>query len=98
MNMFVLVSHRFRSYCEQAYLILRKKNHLLITLFMLMLSTGIPQLTCVQDIDYIRVALALNMTETQAIKHFREKFDEALRNSWKTSINWMFHGLAKTNA
>ncbi|XP_064610271.1 phosphatidylinositol 4,5-bisphosphate 3-kinase catalytic subunit delta isoform-like [Liolophura sinensis] len=88
---------RFRKYCEQAYLILRKKNHLLITLFMLMLSTGIPQLTCVQDIDYIRVALALNMTETQAIKHFREKFNEALRNSWKTSVNWAFHARAKNN-
>ncbi|XP_064642151.1 phosphatidylinositol 4,5-bisphosphate 3-kinase catalytic subunit beta isoform-like [Lineus longissimus] len=88
---------RFQQYCEQAYLILRQKGNFLISLFMMMLSTGIPELTCLEDIKYIRDTLALTMDEENALKHFRAKFDEALRNSWKTSLNWLAHNMARDN-
>jgi hypothetical protein len=39
----------------------------------------------------------LDLTEEDAIKHFRSKFGEALANSWKTSLNWASHNLAKNN-
>uniref|UniRef100_A0A4W5P024 Phosphatidylinositol 3-kinase catalytic subunit type 3 n=1 Tax=Hucho hucho TaxID=62062 RepID=A0A4W5P024_9TELE len=40
----------FRNYCEQAYLILRRNGNLFITLFALMLTAGLPELTSVKDI------------------------------------------------
>lgn len=46
---------RFRQYCEEAYLILRKHGNLFITLFALMLTAGLPELTSVKDIQYLKV-------------------------------------------
>ena len=37
----------------------------------------------------------LDLNEAQAREHFRSKFDEALANAWKTSVNWAFHSMAK---
>ncbi|KTF71404.1 hypothetical protein cypCar_00043457 [Cyprinus carpio] len=46
----------FRQYCEEAYLILRKNGNLFITLFALMLTAGLPELTSVKDIQYLKDA------------------------------------------
>uniref|UniRef100_T1ISF0 phosphatidylinositol 3-kinase n=1 Tax=Strigamia maritima TaxID=126957 RepID=T1ISF0_STRMM len=80
--------NRFQQYCEQAFQILRRKGSFILSLFAMMLSTGIPELTSVKDLDYLRETLVLDLSEQEALKHFRSKFDEALRNSWKTSVNW----------
>uniref|UniRef100_A0A8C1B668 phosphatidylinositol-4,5-bisphosphate 3-kinase n=1 Tax=Cyprinus carpio carpio TaxID=630221 RepID=A0A8C1B668_CYPCA len=81
----------FRQYCEEAYLILRKNGNLFITLFALMLTAGLPELTSVKDIQYLKDSLALGKTDEEALKQFRQKFDEALRESWTTKVNWMAH-------
>jgi phosphatidylinositol-4,5-bisphosphate 3-kinase len=39
----------------------------------------------------------MEMSEQDALTHFRSKFDEALCNSWKTSLNWASHNMAKNN-
>jgi phosphatidylinositol-4,5-bisphosphate 3-kinase catalytic subunit alpha/beta/delta len=39
----------------------------------------------------------LDLEENEAIKHFRSKFEEALQNSWKTSLNWASHNFSKNN-
>lgn len=62
---------------------------------MMMLSSGIPQLTCAKDVDYLKETLVPHMSEADAREHFRAKFKEALRNSWTTSINFWFHMKAK---
>ncbi|XP_055736544.1 phosphatidylinositol 4,5-bisphosphate 3-kinase catalytic subunit beta isoform-like [Salvelinus fontinalis] len=87
----------FRNYCEQAYLILRRNGNLFITLFALMLTAGLPELTSVKDIQYLKDSLALGKTDDEALKHFRQKFDEALRESWTTKVNWMAHNVVKDN-
>ncbi|XP_034023735.1 LOW QUALITY PROTEIN: phosphatidylinositol 4,5-bisphosphate 3-kinase catalytic subunit beta isoform [Thalassophryne amazonica] len=87
----------FRQYCEDAYLILRKNGNLFITLFALMLTAGLPELTSVKDIQYLKDSLALGKTDDEALKQFRHKFDEALRESWTTKVNWMAHNVAKDN-
>lgn len=51
----VCVVPSFRNYCEQAYLILRRNGNLFITLFALMLTAGLPELTSVKDIQYLKV-------------------------------------------
>ncbi|XP_072318072.1 phosphatidylinositol 4,5-bisphosphate 3-kinase catalytic subunit beta isoform [Eucyclogobius newberryi] len=87
----------FRQYCEEAYLVLRRNGNLFITLFALMLTAGLPELTSVKDIQYLKDSLALGKTDEEALKQFRQKFDEALRESWTTKVNWMAHNVAKDN-
>ncbi|XP_070560385.1 phosphatidylinositol 4,5-bisphosphate 3-kinase catalytic subunit beta isoform-like [Ptychodera flava] len=84
----------FREVCEKAYVILRRKGVLFINLFAMMLSTGLPELSRLEDIDYLRETLQLNLSEEEAIKHFQGKFNEALKNSWKTHLNWAAHNIA----
>ncbi|KAF7404673.1 hypothetical protein HZH66_003579 [Vespula vulgaris] len=88
---------RFQSHCEQAFLILRQHGGLILSLFAMMISTGLPELSSEKDLNYLRDTLVLEMSESEAQKHFRSKFDEALCNSWKTSLNWASHNMAKNN-
>uniref|UniRef100_G3VA95 phosphatidylinositol-4,5-bisphosphate 3-kinase n=1 Tax=Sarcophilus harrisii TaxID=9305 RepID=G3VA95_SARHA len=85
----------FRQCCEDAYLILRRHGNLFITLFALMLTAGLPELTSVKDIQYLKDSLALGKSEEEALKQFKQKFDEALRESWTTKVNWMAHTMRK---
>ncbi|XP_060098149.1 phosphatidylinositol 4,5-bisphosphate 3-kinase catalytic subunit beta isoform [Heteronotia binoei] len=86
---------RFRQCCEGAYLVLRRHGNLFITLFALMLTAGLPELTSVKDIQYLKDSLALGKSEEEALKQFKQKFDEALRESWTTKVNWMAHTVRK---
>ncbi|XP_012891283.1 PREDICTED: phosphatidylinositol 4,5-bisphosphate 3-kinase catalytic subunit delta isoform-like isoform X1 [Dipodomys ordii] len=88
---------RFRGYCERAYTILRRHGLLFLHLFALMRAAGLPDLSCSKDIQYLKDSLALGKTEEEALKHFRVKFNEALRESWKTKVNWMAHNVSKDN-
>uniref|UniRef100_K1RFP1 phosphatidylinositol 3-kinase n=1 Tax=Magallana gigas TaxID=29159 RepID=K1RFP1_MAGGI len=85
---------RFQRICEQAYMIIRSQGALLIRLFMMMLSAGIPQLTNVSDVDYLKDTLALDLTEEEARKKFIDKLKEAKNKSWSTSVNWALHNMA----
>ena len=40
-------------------------------------------------------SLALWKSEEEALKQFKQKFDEALRESWTTKVNWMAHTVRK---
>ncbi|CAB4036806.1 phosphatidylinositol 4,5-bisphosphate 3-kinase catalytic subunit beta isoform [Paramuricea clavata] len=95
---------RFREICERAYLILRKHNYLFINLFTMMLSTGLPELRSVKDIEYLKKTLGLNSgqmnaeeAEKAALLKFRKCFDEAYKNSTSTSLNWAIHNWARDN-
>lgn len=46
---------------------------------------------------YLQDSLALGKTDEEALKHFRLKFNEALRESWKTKVNWLAHNVSKDN-
>lgn len=89
--------NRFQQLCEEAFIILRRHGSLIISLFAMMLTTGMPELTSEKDLDYLRDALVLDYSETDALAHFRAKFEEALSNSWTTSINWFAHNISKDN-
>uniref|UniRef100_A0A669QWI5 Phosphatidylinositol 4,5-bisphosphate 3-kinase catalytic subunit delta isoform n=1 Tax=Phasianus colchicus TaxID=9054 RepID=A0A669QWI5_PHACC len=88
---------RFRGYCEKAYMILRRHGPLFLHLFALMKAAGLPELSCSKDIQYLKDSLALGKTDEEALKHFRLKFNEALRESWKTKVNWLAHNVSKDN-
>jgi phosphatidylinositol kinase/protein kinase (PI-3 family) len=56
-----------------AFLALREKGCLLISLLAMMLSTGMPELQSECDLEYMRTALQLNddISEEEALAHFR---------------------------
>ncbi|KAF4078056.1 hypothetical protein AMELA_G00195000 [Ameiurus melas] len=88
---------RFRECCEQAYKILCRNGTLFVNLFALMRAAGLPELSSSKDIQYLKDSLALGRSEEEALKNFKVKFNEALRESWKTKVNWMMHTFAKDN-
>uniref|UniRef100_A0AAR2KLR4 phosphatidylinositol-4,5-bisphosphate 3-kinase n=1 Tax=Pygocentrus nattereri TaxID=42514 RepID=A0AAR2KLR4_PYGNA len=88
---------RFRECCEQAYKILCRNGTLFVNLFALMRAAGLPELSSSKDIQYLKDSLALGKSEEEALKNFKVKFNEALRESWKTKVNWMVHTFAKDN-
>ncbi|RWS28858.1 Phosphatidylinositol-4:5-bisphosphate 3-kinase catalytic subunit alpha-like isoform [Leptotrombidium deliense] len=83
----------FTKLCGEAYLCLRKHANLLITLFTMMLSTGIPELQSIDDIGYLRKTLQVEKSEEEAIKYFNSQFYEAYGGAWTTKIDWFFHSV-----
>ncbi|KAL5014906.1 hypothetical protein ScPMuIL_009176 [Solemya velum] len=84
----------FQKYCQNAYLILRQHGTLLIRLFMMMLTSGIPQLTSVSDVDYLKEMLALQFSEDEARRKFADTCKKAL-NSLSPTLNWFIHNTAR---
>lgn len=85
--------NRFVQLCVDAYLIIRRYSHLFVTLFSLMISTGIPELRSIDDLDYLREALCLGQSEEEAGQTFRNLIHESLRLGWSTQLNWWLHNL-----
>jgi len=74
----------------KAFCIVRKHSSTFINLFGLMLSTGIPELQSLSDIDYLRDAFALELTEAEATAKFRELIFTSL-TTWTTRVNNAVH-------
>ncbi|XP_037085817.1 phosphatidylinositol 4,5-bisphosphate 3-kinase catalytic subunit beta isoform-like [Pollicipes pollicipes] len=81
----------FRRNCEQAYMILRRHKDFIISLFGMMISTGLPDVSSEHDISFLQSTLQLGVSEEEARKFFREKFDEALKKSLNASLNNAIH-------
>jgi len=70
--------------------VLRQNADLLITLFTLMLSTGIPELQKVEDIFWLRDCLRLGLSEANAGEHFTKLIKESLATR-TTQVNNAVH-------
>lgn len=64
---------RFEDLCAEAYNIVRQHGNELIELFMMMLSAGMPELTKVTDIQYLKDRINFNFTPKEAANHFKEE-------------------------
>lgn len=84
---------RFQQLCGKAYLMLRRHANLLITLFIMMLSTGIPELQSIDDVGYLRKTLQVEKTEKEALEYFQNQFFEAYGGAWTTKLDWFFHSV-----
>lgn len=84
---------RFQELCGQAYLKLRRHANLLITLFTMMLPTGITELQSINDVGYLRQTLAVEKTEEEALAYFQSMFYDAYGGAWTTKLDWFFHGI-----
>ncbi|KAH3761571.1 phosphatidylinositol-4,5-diphosphate 3-kinase [Pelomyxa schiedti] len=83
----------FTETCCNAYSLLRTETDLFISLFSLMLSTGIPELQSEADIEYLRSALGVNLDNLQATEKFTQLINESLSAKSQT-LNDIAHGLA----
>ena len=61
-----------------------------------MRSTGIPELTCVEDTDYIRNALVLDKNEHEAEHLFRKVTKKCLDLKWTVQVMWKIHLLRRS--
>ncbi|KAK2885671.1 hypothetical protein Q8A67_016508 [Cirrhinus molitorella] len=89
-----LYFQRFRDTCINAYLSLRAQSRLLVTLFSLMLLTGIPELSMSQDMRYLRTALQQEQGEEEARNHFLQQIALCEQKGWTVQANWWFHLMA----
>ncbi|XP_040009152.1 phosphatidylinositol 4,5-bisphosphate 3-kinase catalytic subunit gamma isoform [Xiphias gladius] len=89
-----LYFQRFRDTCTQAYLSLRSHSRLLVTLFSLMLLTGIPELSAAEDMRYLREALQEEQGEAEAKEHFLQQISVCEQLGWTVQANWWIHMVA----
>ncbi|XP_062248724.1 phosphatidylinositol 4,5-bisphosphate 3-kinase catalytic subunit gamma isoform isoform X1 [Platichthys flesus] len=89
-----LYFQRFMDTCTQAYLSLRSHSRLLVTLFSLMLLTGIPELSAAEDMRYLREALQDEQGEAEAKEHFLQQISECEKLGWTVQANWWIHMVA----
>ena len=90
-------SARFREYIRlscDAYNIVRRRSCVFLNLFLLMVSTGIPQLQREDDLVYLRNAMALEIsTDEEAAALFTKLIYESLSTKRTQWMNF-FHILA----
>uniref|UniRef100_A0A3Q3F2S3 phosphatidylinositol 3-kinase n=1 Tax=Labrus bergylta TaxID=56723 RepID=A0A3Q3F2S3_9LABR len=86
-----LYFQQFMDTCTQAYLSLRSHSRLLVTLFSLMLLTGIPELSAAEDMRYLRKALQEKQSEADAKEHFLKQISVCENQGWKVQANWWIH-------
>jgi hypothetical protein len=89
-------SEEFKIYTDlacRAYQLMRENGHMFMTLFTLMLATGIPELTSVEDIKWLRNCLVLDKNEEDARNHFVEQIKMSLGNM-RARINDAVHIIA----
>lgn len=89
-----LFSPHLQDTCTQAYLSLRSHSRLLVTLFSLMLLTGIPELSAAEDMRYLRDALQDDKGEDNARDHFHQQIAKCEELGWTVQANWWIHMLA----
>jgi len=84
---------KFIELCKKGYNSIRKHANVFINLFMMMLSTGIPELKSEEDLRYLRDAFALDLSPIDASKLFERLIFESL-SSVTTQLNFAVHNLA----
>ncbi|XP_051967813.1 phosphatidylinositol 4-phosphate 3-kinase C2 domain-containing subunit beta-like [Xyrauchen texanus] len=86
--------HDFVDLCCEAYNLIRKHAHLFLNLLGLMLSSGIPELSDVDDLKYVYDALRPHESEPDATMHFTRLIESSL-GSMATKLNFFIHNLAQ---
>ena len=85
----------FRDFCDYgraAYNVLRRNGDLLITLFSLMVACGIPELSTIEEVNWMRRVLRFGATEEEAAAAWDTLVNDCL-NTKTTQINDVFHML-----
>ena len=59
--------------------------------------TGIPELTCVEDLEYLNDALMVTKDNITAERSFEKLITKCITLGWTVQISWWAH-IAKTRA
>uniref|UniRef100_A0A1B6CT28 Uncharacterized protein n=3 Tax=Clastoptera arizonana TaxID=38151 RepID=A0A1B6CT28_9HEMI len=89
-------SARFQHFvdlCCEAFNIVRKHGNLLLNLFGLMASSGIPGVT-MDAVRYVQRSLLLELSNAEAAATFARMIQSSLK-SWFTQFNFFLHNLAQ---
>eukprot|EP00658_Telonema_sp_P-2_P008745 TRINITY_DN13302_c0_g1_i2.p1 TRINITY_DN13302_c0_g1~~TRINITY_DN13302_c0_g1_i2.p1 ORF type:complete len:335 (-),score=58.18 TRINITY_DN13302_c0_g1_i2:303-1307(-) len=78
-----------------AYNVIRRHHNMLIVLFLLMLSTGIPELQRVEDIMWLKSVLRTDDSDDEATAHYKTMIQDALDDR-RTLINDCIHIMVHT--
>lgn len=84
---------KFEQLACAAYNVLRRHGHLLITLFYLMIASGLPELEGPADMAWLREKLMLGATDEEAAEHLRKQIKLSLTTR-TTLVNDAVHLLA----
>ncbi|KAK5582911.1 hypothetical protein RB653_004500 [Dictyostelium firmibasis] len=84
---------QFVNYCCTAYNIVRKNAKLFMNLFAMMVSTGIPELQSMNDLNYLKESFSLELSDEKAREKFVGLIHESLSTK-TTQINNMIHIMA----
>ncbi|KAK0183358.1 hypothetical protein PV327_001408 [Microctonus hyperodae] len=85
--------HNFVDLCCQAFNVVRKHGNLILHLFGLMTSSGIPGVT-MDAVSYVQKALLPGQTNPEAAATFARMIESSLK-SWFTQFNFFLHNLAQ---
>ena len=83
----------FIELCCDAFNIIRKNSDLILNLLGLMVSSGIAYLSTANDIEYVRNALQLQLSDAQATMFFTRLIETSL-SSKSTQWNFFIHNMA----
>lgn len=86
---------QFEEDCCTAYNIMRKEGDILINLFMLMLSAGMPELNQQEDILWLVKKLQFEKSEQEASKIFKREIHKAIENKRRLLDNLAHNVKAK---
>ncbi|XP_023349683.1 phosphatidylinositol 4-phosphate 3-kinase C2 domain-containing subunit alpha isoform X2 [Eurytemora carolleeae] len=86
--------HTFVELSCQAFNILRREGNLILTLFALMASSGIPGVTK-EAVSYVHDRLLLDLSEEEAAARFGQLIHESINSSLSTQLNFFVHNLAQ---
>ncbi|XP_069754328.1 phosphatidylinositol 4-phosphate 3-kinase C2 domain-containing subunit alpha isoform X2 [Narcine bancroftii] len=84
----------FVDLCCQSYNLLRKHANHFLNLLSLMLSSGLPELTNMQDLKYVQDALQPQTSDAEATIFFTRLIESSL-GSMATKFNFLIHNLAQ---
>lgn len=86
--------HTFVELCCKAFNVLRNQGNLILTLFALMASSGIPGVTK-EAVNYVHERLLLDLSNEEAAARFAQLIHESINNSFSTQFNFFVHNLAQ---
>jgi len=86
--------NKFSNFCTQAFNLVRNKGNLIISLFIMMLSAGMPELQEYADIEYLKNRLSLELSEQEANILFVNEIHNSLDDTFRKIDNF-FHALKR---
>lgn len=86
---------KFEEYCCRAFLVLRRHKDLIMTLLLLMVDCGIPELMTINDVQWVHNALLLDQSDAEAVDSFMALIEESLECR-TTRLMHAIHNLAHT--